>query len=602
MSLHQKLFWFFLTGLIVLKLLIDLPNLNGQTTEEIPFPSFSFPMLTDDLSDNQEGMSSLSTDPISPVSATIDIEKISKPPTSLEIPEFAKESYQSLENAPGKDDVITEEYGTLTRRTKDGRLVNVPPRDRQSIMEKEEKEKELETQYDSWVKDQKKKKKRSSVPRYLQPLSEDRTIFDDPNSPFSRKVQAENDRRFVRQVTAADLTLMKEVSSKRELMDWEKEQDMPIDWTKYSMNWEKWRNWLGMGPDEKEAIAYMQKACQKHQEFCQTKEIKKLREAAVLYEKAGKKWPDSVLEEDALFYAAECYFFEKNYPKALEFYRALVSRYSNSILKQDAMKRLYCIGCYWVQCSEADPSLVNLKDSARPRFSSFAGAKKAFETIYLNDASDRGMAPDALFALANAFMRRGVVQGDASFASAAQYYRQLYEFYPGSRHTDQAYQLAMLALYQSYRGPFYDDAPLKQAQEIAELAKRSGRKSMNIELIDERLSMIRNEQAKYLWARGEYYEKRGNYASARSYYNRLVKEYPDSELVASAIQRYNLINDKPAEADQFAYVRPIVPFLPKPKNEYFEERPVEVIQVASKNEDLSGLQNNRESSKKSSQY
>ena len=50
-----------------------------------------------------------------------------------------------------------------------------------------------------------------------------------------------------------------------------------------------------MGPDEKEAYSLMAKACAKHEEYEKTKEIKALREAAELYEKASKKWPDSLL-------------------------------------------------------------------------------------------------------------------------------------------------------------------------------------------------------------------------------------------------------------------------------------------------------------------
>ncbi|MDO5553792.1 MAG: tetratricopeptide repeat protein [Planctomycetia bacterium] len=477
-------------------------------------------------------------------------------------------------------DAGQDESYTVPQRV-NGSIVSVPRRNRESIVDKEENEQKLTEQYTQWQ-DEQKQKKAEKIPSYLRPLTDDRKVFSDPNSPFARQVRQDNERRFVRQITAADLNMMSNVSSTRELMDWEKEQDLPIDWSKYSAKglWTKWRDALGMGPDEKEAIALMKQACQKQLAYEETKEVKQLTEAAALYDKAGKKWPESVLEEDALFHAGDCYFFANNYTKALERYRQLATQYTNSILKRDAMLRLYAIGQYWVRCSEEEGVGVNVSDSKKPRFSSFAGAKKAFETIFLNDPSDSGLGADALYALANAYMRRGVVQGDASFESAARYYRQLYEFYPASKYAEKSYQLAMLALHKSYRGPLYDDTPLKQAKEIAEAAKRTGRGDQD--LIAEELESIRNEQAVHLWTRGQYYEKQGQYASSRSYYNRLIQEFPNTEVASEAAKRYNDIASKPDETDQFAWIRPVLPILPKSKNQYFEEPPDALVEVAAR--------------------
>ncbi len=508
---------------------------------------------------------------------------VTRPPDASEVPAVAKNTYgNSLEQLP------QESQQNTSTQQRNGQNITVPKRSRESLVDKESTEKEQKDLYKKWVEEQKQAKKGSAaVPQYLRPLTDDRKVFDDPNSPFARKQRAENDHRFVRQITAADLTMMQDVGA-RELLDWEKDQDMPVDWSKYSAKsvWNKWRDWLGMGPDEKEAIALMIQAAEKHMEYEETKNVKALKSAAELYEKAGKKWPDSVLNEDALFYAGECRFFAGEYTKALYLYSELVSKYTNSILKRDATHRLYMIGCYWVDCYEAEGVGINVTDSGKPRFSSFAGAKKAFEAIFMNDASEHGLAPDALFALANAYMRRGQEQGDASFDSAAKYYRQLYEFYPGCKHTDKSYQLAMLALHRSYRGPLYDDRPLKQAQDIALAAQRSGRGDK--QLIAEELQAVKEEQAKHLWVRGEYYEKQGRFGSSRNYYNRLAKEFPDSEYARKAAVRYNEIKDKPAEVDQFAWIRPVAPFMPKPNTDYFEDQPVSMVRMAAAGELNSG--------------
>lgn len=494
-------------------------------------------------------------------------------PQAVEFPEFAKNAYEALE----KDETRPESETALDPRT--GKAI--PERSRESLTAKEQAEKELESNYRRWVAEQKMAaKENSKLPRYLQPLTDDREVFDNPNGPFARKMQDESEKEhtFIRQITAADLNMMSDVSSTDELMEWEKEQDGTTDWSKYSASalYNKWRDFLGMGPNEKEAVAIMKKACEAQMEFEKTKERKKLKAAAELYEKASKKWPDSILEEDALFYAAECRYFNHEYTKALTLYKAMVTKYSNSVLKREATERLYWLGCYWLQCNEQDPVFINLTDGERPRFSDFAGAKKAFETIFLNDFSNQGRAPDALFALANGYMRRGVQQGDASFESAARYYQQLYEFYPASDHVDKAYQLAMLALYMSYRGPQYDATPLKKAGEIAAAAQKAGRGDPDV--LADQLRLIRKEQARYLLVRGEYYERQEIYASARSYYNRLVNEYPESEFAQQAASRYEAIRNNPAEVDQFALVRPVLPFLPKSKNKYYEERPTETLE------------------------
>ena len=502
------------------------------------------------------------------------------PPEESEFPEFARNAYEALEPSEAElAGVIDREKGK-------------PERERKSIAEKEEAERELKAEYDTWLAKQRAdQKEKDKLPRYLQPLNDDRAVFESEDSPYARgkeNLPAE-EHKFVREISAADLTLMSEVSSNRELMDWEKEQDAPIDWSKYSAStlYNKWRDYIGMGPNEKEALAIMKKATLELMEWEKSKEPKTLSGAGELYEKAGKKWPDSILEEDALFYAGECAFFGKNYTKAKTFYKALLKKYSNSVLRRDAMERLYWIGIYWVKCAEEDPEVIGrFEGKERPRFSDFAGAKDAFETIFTNDVSDRGRAPDAVFALANAYMRRGVKQGDASFEEAAKYYQRLYEFYPACKYADNAYQLAMLALYQSYRGPFYDSTPLRRAEEIAKAAQRAHKGDQKV--IEEQLRLIREKQAEYLLVRGEYYEKKKIYASARSYYQRLIDEFPDSEYAAKGAERYTAIRENPAESDQFALIRRVAPFLPESQNQYYEDQPTAPLSAAVQGEGEKG--------------
>jgi len=565
-------------------------QMPDTAVSETPFPALDtpFPAITSSLlnpSENNQTTASSSSDNTADSASppTLNLAMIPSdntvPPGIDDFPSFLMDS----QNTTLEDDVTFDQNGYLVQENVGGQMTAVPERNRESISDKEKTEKELEKRYREWVQArQNSKSSQKNVPRYLQPLSNDQDVFNDPNSPFRRPKEEES--TFVRQVTAADLSLMTETSSSRELMDWEKEQDMPVDWSKYALTKDRVKNWFGMGPNEQASLEYMRQACEKHSEYMKTHEAKRLKEAAQLYEKAVTRapGPESLLAEDGTFFSGECWFFYHDFNRAKTAYAHLVSTYPGTIYKQTAMKRLYYIGCFWVACSEKDSTLVNLSNSQKPRFSSFAGAKKAFEAIFMNDASDTGLAPDALFALANAYMRRGVKQGDGAFESAARYYRQLYEYYPGSKYTEQAYQLAIIALRRSYQGPFYDVSPLKEAQEIAQAAQKSGRG--NMDLIYEQLNEIDEQLAQSLWTIGEYYEKRGNNASARSYYSRLVREHPGSEYAQMAAKRYSAIQDAPAETDQFAWIRPVIPIIPKSDNQYFEEQPsVELTKMAAKN-------------------
>lgn len=484
-----------------------------------------------------------------------------------------------------------------------------PQPKRESLGEREKAEEEIEKNFDTWMREKKARRKAETKKgkRYLQPIQE--CEIDGLIRREESKMDVGEDDSIISTVTAESIELMLENDeAKRELYDWEKEEPTPIDWSKYAFSMDNIRAWFGMGPNERAALEYMRQACNKQKEYEKTHDKKCLREAAKLYEKAADRWPGpalrpdyakkhpydapksgTLIEEDGLFFAGECWFFAREYNRALACFRALVQTYTSSIYKDVAMKRLFYIGSYWMQCSEdSNGPSVNVKDKDKPVFNSFAGGEKAFKTIFLNDASDTGLAPDALFALANAYMRRGVNQGDGSFDSAACYYKQLYEFYPGNKHAEDASRLAMIALHKSYQGVFYDDGPLNEARSIAETILKSGRGNMDV--VYEELENIKDEQAHRLYALGCYYIKRGSYASARSYFNRLVKEYPSSQYAVEGAKMYETIEDKPAEADQLAWIRPVMPFLPKSKNEFFEEAPsAELSKIARRDETLGNL-------------
>src|SRR3990172_2006816 len=83
---------------------------------------------------------------------------------------------------------------------------------------------------------------------------------------------------------------------------------------------------------------------------------KKYKEAAGKFATAADRWPDSPLEEDALFLKGESEFFADQYPKAHDTYGGLMKKYSNTRHLDTVVRREFAIGHYWEQLQDAKPT------------------------------------------------------------------------------------------------------------------------------------------------------------------------------------------------------------------------------------------------------
>jgi len=79
---------------------------------------------------------------------------------------------------------------------------------------------------------------------------------------------------------------------------------------------------------------------------------KKYDAAAKEFAAAADRWPDSSLEEDAMFMRAESYFFADSYSKANDWYGELMKKYTNSRHLNTTVARQYDIARYWQQLDE----------------------------------------------------------------------------------------------------------------------------------------------------------------------------------------------------------------------------------------------------------
>lgn len=372
-----------------------------------------------------------------------------------------------------------------------------------------------------------------------------------------------------------------------ELYEWEKSNDKSFDWTKFDpVNMvSNIRTWMGMGPDEKKAAALMESGyaiMRSNQDF---KNKEKNIDAAKFFEKAAVRWPDSVLEEDALFLAGECYYFSDVYAPAMKNYSKLAMKHRSTKHMDTSMMRLFRIGRYWERCAEQGVSFVNFRDKTRPKVDTFGHMKKTYEAIFTCDP----MGPfgdKAVMALAGAYMRKGQNQGDSQYVEAAALYAALPDINAKSEYLLEAKKFELYAKSMAYVGAEYDSKALDESLRLAESTIRQygselGEEKENILDLQEALT---SQKADRLYQSGIFYEKKKMYSTARYHYERLMSDHPASPRYAEVQQRHAKIQNLEDMDDNIKWLRNALTF-PK-KRIPSDTQPItgqEQIQISTSN-------------------
>ncbi|MEN6450738.1 MAG: outer membrane protein assembly factor BamD [Thermoguttaceae bacterium] len=298
----------------------------------------------------------------------------------------------------------------------------------------------------------------------------------------------------------------------------------------------------GYGPNEKLARTAMKEGTALFNE-------KKYAEAAGKFATAANRWPDTPLEEDALFMKAESEFFEDHYKEAHDTYGGLLKKYTNTRYLDTVCAHEFAIGRYWEQLYVAHPMppvVPNFTDNSKPMFDTFGYAVQAYERIRQN-APTGPYADAALLALGNAYFVHGY------FEEAAYNYDQLRNNYANSKYQLKAHLYDLQAKMRVYQGTAYDEAPLNDAKQIAEqLLKQFGNK-----LGDERprveraLAQILEEKANRDYAIAKYYDQHACYGAARMYYKGVVDGYPNTERAKESQARLAQIREFPDEPPDY---------------------------------------------------
>jgi outer membrane protein assembly factor BamD (BamD/ComL family) len=296
------------------------------------------------------------------------------------------------------------------------------------------------------------------------------------------------------------------------------------------------RRVMGRGPDESVARA----AYEEGERLFREKEYK---EAIKAFHVAGDRWPDSPLEEDALFKMAESYFFSDYYMKAEDTYARLIKKYPSTQYLDQIMPRRFAIARFWEQCDLAHHHWMltpNFFDKKRPRFDTPGHAIRVYDRIRLDDPVGP-LADDALMATANAHFLHG------RYDDADYHYGLIRSEYPKSEHQLNAHLLGLRTKMLKYQGPGYDAKPLKEADDLIGQLQTQFPTELGQErerLVQER-AKIRASQAMREYDLAEYYRRTKYNGAARVHYENVATEFPDTKLAEQSKTKVEEIKDLP---------------------------------------------------------
>ena len=269
-------------------------------------------------------------------------------------------------------------------------------------------------------------------------------------------------------------------------------------------------------------------------------------EAANQFRLAAAAWPESAIEEDALYFEGESYFFADRYVQANRAFEKLINDYTGSQHSDLAENRRYAIALYWLQLSETDSS-ISLDDPKRPKTGLAKEARRVLHQIRMDDPTGQ-LADDAAMSLAKAFLKANMNY------EAADTLEDLRKNYPGSEHQFDAHMLELEAQLANYQGPSYDDQPLVKADEILKSIIRTFPQEAKKEVayLEKQAARVQNMIGERDLAMAEYFERRGENLAARFHYEKIKEKFNGSSIAEQVEERIAATKQLPDRPGQHA--------------------------------------------------
>lgn len=258
---------------------------------------------------------------------------------------------------------------------------------------------------------------------------------------------------------------------------------------------------------------------------------------------AADRWPDSQLAMDAMYMAAECYFFSDNYPQANLCYEKLVKAFPNNRYLDAVDKRRFAIARFWLDTNHATPEpfyYVNWTNKTRPWRDVRGHGLRVFDKIRIDDPTGK-LADDATLAAANEHF------ANSKYYKADEYYTDLRQAYPTSEHQFLAHFLGIKSKLNSYMGPAYGGTALDDTDKLIKQTRRQFPKeaAQEREFLDRAAAEVRFRKAESLMHLARFYDGRAEYRAAEYYYARLARDFQDTPLAQTAERRVSEIAGLP---------------------------------------------------------
>lgn len=265
-------------------------------------------------------------------------------------------------------------------------------------------------------------------------------------------------------------------------------------------------------------------------------------DAANQFRLAASRYPDSQIEEDALYFQGESYFFADHYVQSNRAFEKLVVDFSGTRYLDLAEQRRLAIALYWFELGDHYRG-PKIGDPKRPTSSMIGEARRVLHRIRIDDPTGK-LADDATLALGKAFMK------DKRYYEAADTFEDLRRNYPGSKHQFTAHMLELEARLQGYQGKSYDDAPLQKADELMKTIARQfpNEAKENMDYLEQQHTSIQNQIVARDYSMGQYFESRGENRSAKYVYEKLAAKYDNTDFsstVRQQIAQVEQLPDKP---------------------------------------------------------
>ena len=267
-------------------------------------------------------------------------------------------------------------------------------------------------------------------------------------------------------------------------------------------------------------------------------------EAANQFRLASAAWSGSAVEEDALYFEGESYFFADRYVQANRAFEKLVNEYAGTKHMDLAENRRYAIALYWLQLSE-NGSAIALNDPKRPKTGLAKEARRVLHQIRMDDPTGQ-LADDAAMSLSKAFLK-----ADMNY-EAADTLEDLRRNYPGSEYQFDAHMLELEAQLAVYQGPAYDDQPLMKADEILKSIVRTFPQESKTEIayLEKQSARVQNMLGERDLTTAEYFERRGENLAARFHYQKVKEKFGGSSIAEQVDQRMAETHKLPDRPDQ----------------------------------------------------